>query len=187
MPNTTQAERAGRDRRLNIRLSDAEMDVLERATSLAGVTKTAYIVSLITGQKAFPAKERSVEKVEHSGRSRRLSVRFNDAETDMLNLSAKKAGMTKTAYLSSLVTGEHNFIVVDNDILRQTLLELVRQGTNLNQIAYQLNLLAKSPYLEGRELLVDGAIKDLNLSFDARNDAYQEVINLLGQLNDKRV
>jgi len=69
-------------------------------------------------------------------RSERLSLGLTPAEKDMISKGAKEAGMSRTDFILASVKGTRIVVITS---LQEGLLELNRQGCNLNQMARCLN------------------------------------------------
>lgn len=69
-------------------------------------------------------------------RSERLSLGLTREEKNMISDGAKEAGMSRTDFVISSVKGTKVVVIT---ALPEMLLELSRQGNNLNQIARRLN------------------------------------------------
>lgn len=69
-------------------------------------------------------------------RSERLSLGLTPDEKDMIRKGAKEAGMSQTDFILASVKGTRIVVITS---LQEGLLELNRQGCNLNQMARCLN------------------------------------------------
>lgn len=78
-------------------------------------------------------------KLDSDGKSERVTFRLTPKEKNLLDKKAKKAGMNRSEYLSSLLLGKQTFVDVDTKELTNLYTELAREGNNLNQIAAALN------------------------------------------------
>lgn len=73
----------------------------------------------------------------------RFEMRLSEADARLLEERAHERGLTKTAYVLSLLHARPRLLAPDRDALRAVRLELARQGNNLNQIAHRLNALGR--------------------------------------------
>ena len=69
-------------------------------------------------------------------RSERLCLGLTPAEKNMISTAAKEAGMSQTDFLVASVKGTRIVVIT---ALPELLLELSRQGNNLNQVTRCLN------------------------------------------------
>lgn len=73
-------------------------------------------------------------------RSRRLEIRVTDSELAAIDAAAKRAGMTRTAYIVAAATGaDVSPVVVDVEPLRQTARKWSGVASNINQLARAAN------------------------------------------------
>lgn len=72
-----------------------------------------------------------------------LSIRFTEAQYELLTEGDKKAHLPRTKYIRQLITNKHPKIhyevVYGSEELLHTIGHLGKIGSNLNQIAYHLN------------------------------------------------
>lgn len=83
-------------------------------------------------QAAITAPPRKINRK----RTERLSLGLTPEEKDLINTIAKEAGVSRTDLIINSVQGKHIIMISG---LPEVLLELSRQGNNLNQIARRLN------------------------------------------------
>ena len=83
-------------------------------------------------------------------------------------------GVTKTDYVTAALEGTVLLPAADRDLLRALLLELARQGNNLNQVAHRLNALSRVDPLGCAD-----AIASVSESQAARVEAYRAVRDAL--------
>ena len=82
-------------------------------------------------------------------REKVISVRFGEDELATVDARAQDAGVERSAYLRCCATGVR-VVGIDRDLLRQVLLELKREGSNLNQLAHACN--RDAAMVSGREI-----------------------------------
>lgn len=72
-----------------------------------------------------------------------LSIRFTEAQYELLTEDAQKAHLPRTEYIRQLITNRHPKIhyevVYNSEQLLHTIGDLGKIGSNLNQIAHHLN------------------------------------------------
>ncbi len=68
-------------------------------------------------------------------RSRRVQVRLTDDEYEYFEYNVERTGLTKEAYLRSLIMNKIPKTEKDNEINRNIISQLYAIGNNLNQIA----------------------------------------------------
>lgn len=83
-------------------------------------------------QAAVTAPPRKINR-KHT---ERLSLGLTPEEKDLINTIAMEAGISRTDLIVHAVQGKHVIMITG---LPEVLLELSRQGNNLNQIARRLN------------------------------------------------
>ena len=98
----------------------------------------------------------------------RLHIRLTPSQDRALSERARAAGVTKTDYVTAALEGTVLLPAADRDLLRALLLELARQGNNLNQVAHRLNALGCAD-----------AIASVSESQAARVEAYRAVRDAL--------
>ena len=98
----------------------------------------------------------------------RLHIRLTLSER------ARAAGVTKTDYVTAALERTVLLPAADRDLLRALLLELARQGNNLNQVAHRLNALSRVDPLGCAD-----AIASVSESQAARVEAYRAVRDAL--------
>ena len=69
-------------------------------------------------------------------RSRQLMLRLSEREYNQAKCKIRESGMKQQDYLLDAILGKR---IVNLEELRDLILELKRQGVNLNQIAKQMN------------------------------------------------
>lgn len=93
----------------------------------------------------FKKKNQNIEKDEkvvdpprkaNRRRTERLCLGLTPEEKELINNAAKVAGMSRTDYILNSVKGTRVVVITS---LQEVLIELSRQGNNLNQIARCLN------------------------------------------------
>lgn len=79
--------------------------------------------------------------VEPGGRGRRIEVRVSDRELSRIKSRARRHCMTVSAYVrdAALRADGAHMVEVDVSLLREVHANLKRAGSNVNQIARQLN------------------------------------------------
>lgn len=110
-----------RERKITVKLSDADCDRLARKCGEHGLT----IGELI-------------EKQEAKGRKRnvQINIRISEAEAEQLRKKVEQSGMSQQEYILSCVL---NKPITNTDGIKELIPELKRVGNNLNQIAHALN------------------------------------------------
>ncbi len=73
-----------------------------------------------------------------------LSVRATEEEKDAIDRSARGAGLSRSRYLArTVLEGKYPLTLPDREELRRVRLLLEKAGVNLNQIARQMNAVAR--------------------------------------------
>lgn len=100
----------------------------------------------------------------HDLKSERLVVRISPRDSARLGRAAASAGLTKSEYVRSLIGEEHLEVLrldIDPSLLSSLLLEMKRQGNNLNQLAMRAN---RSDFIDPSE--VSAALRSCKASAD---------------------
>ena len=107
-----------RERKITVKLSDADCDRLARKCGEHGLTIG--------------------EKQEAKGRKRnvQINIRISEAEAEQLRKKVEQSGMSQQEYILSCVL---NKPITNTDGIKELIPELKRVGNNLNQIAHALN------------------------------------------------
>lgn len=90
-------------------------------------------------------------------RDKRIYVRLSKSEKEKLIKRAKAEGVSLSTYLRKSMLGER--IVSKTDV--QTVFELKKIGTNLNQLAKNINTLPVNEYILESINTIDTYIKEL--------------------------
>lgn len=90
-------------------------------------------------------------------RDKRIYVRLSKSEKEKLIKRAKAEGVSLSTYLRKSMLGER--IVSKTDV--QTVFELKKIGTNLNQLAKHINTLPVNEYILESINTIDTYIKEL--------------------------
>lgn len=80
--------------------------------------------------------------MDRNGKTERLVVRMSRDDMSALAAAASSAGLSKSEYVRSLIGGERLEVLrldIDPEVLPALLLEMKRQGNNLNQLAMRAN------------------------------------------------
>jgi len=110
------------------------------------------------------------KKSETRQRDAQIKLRCTAAEFNAIAAKADAAGLSVAAYLRAAATGSagpraQKKLPVDAVLMRQVLAQLGKLGSNMNQIAYQLNAFgADALDQDFRQALREwGAVRDLML------------------------
>lgn len=128
----------------NMRLTPEECNVLECRSAELGMSKSDYIRSLIAQDSNLNNQrgETDLPSFADKRRKNRVDVMFSDAELAKVDNVSAALGVTRSAYIRSLIGKQRIRSVsvnVDKDKFTTLLHELRKQGVNLNQIAYRMN------------------------------------------------
>ena len=122
-----------RERKITVKLSDADCDRLARKCGEHGLTIGELIENFV-GSKRMS----EIEKQEAKGRKRnvQINIRISEAEAEQLRKKVEQSGMSQQEYILSCVL---NKPITNTDGIKELIPELKRVGNNLNQIAHALN------------------------------------------------
>lgn len=130
--------------RICIRLTDKELAAVKKAAAESGRTVSEFArAQLLQHGRTEPkagllrlAKGNAGEK-----RNVKISVRLTQEERAWIDERAAWMGCTPTELIRKLMFSNEDIapVVIDTKALRQTYLELHRQGVNLNQLMTYLN------------------------------------------------
>ncbi|GHT79327.1 hypothetical protein FACS1894104_3860 [Actinomycetota bacterium] len=125
------------------------------------------------------------DKDASPARSCRFNIRLTQAEADVLDARAKAAHMTKTAFITSLISDSNKrFINIDKTELAKVKRELAAQGNNLNQAIRAINAsLISEDYDEQQQMMHVGLsiiINENNERLAAYHD-FSEFISRVGR------
>ena len=128
----------------NMRLTPEECNVLECRSAELGMSNRDYIRSLIAQDSSLDNQrgETDLSFFGDKRRKNRVDVMFTDAELAKVDSVSAALGVTRSAYIRSLIGKQRIRSVsvnVDKDKFTTLLHELRKQGVNLNQIAYRMN------------------------------------------------
>jgi uncharacterized protein (DUF1778 family) len=133
-----------RDKWIKVRLSETELAAIKKAAAESGRTVSEFArARLLQHDRTEPkaglirlAKGNAGEK-----RNVKISVRLTEEERAWINERAAWMGCTSTELIRKLMFSNEDIapVVIDTEALRQTYLELHRQGVNLNQLMTYLN------------------------------------------------
>ena len=133
-----------RDKWIKARLSETELAAIKKAAAESGRTVSEFArARLLQHDRTEPkaglirlAKGNAGEK-----RNVKISVRLTEEERAWINERAAWMGCTPTELIRKLMFSNEDIapVVIDTEALRQTYLELHRQGVNLNQLMTYLN------------------------------------------------
>lgn len=133
-----------RDKWIKVRLSETELAAIKKAAAESGRTVSEFArARLLQHDRTEPkaglirlAKGNAGEK-----RNVKISVRLTEEERAWINERAAWMGCTPTELIRKLMFSNEDIapVVIDTEALRQTYLELHRQGVNLNQLMTYLN------------------------------------------------
>lgn len=132
-----------RERKITVKLSDADCDRLARKCGEHGLTIGElienFVGDLVGGTYSNGSDEMSeIEKQEAKGRKRnvQINIRISEAEAEQLRKKVEQSGMSQQEYILSCVL---NKPITNTDGIKELIPELKRVGNNLNQIAHALN------------------------------------------------
>ena len=102
---------------------------------------------------------------ENRKRDKTLTVRLTESEKALIEKKAKRANMNLTEYI--IAVSKKSKINVAEDT-KQQLVELIRMGNNINQIAMKIN---------------SGAISSYNFAevIDMQRKIYEQMLELVGK------
>lgn len=133
-----------RDKWIKVRLSETELAAIKKAAAESGRTVSEFArARLLQHDRTEPkaglirlAKGNAGEK-----RNVKISVRLTEEERAWINERAAWMGCAPTELIRKLMFSNEDIapVVIDTEALRQTYLELHRQGVNLNQLMTYLN------------------------------------------------
>lgn len=133
-----------RDKWIKVRLSETELAAIKKAAAESGRTVSEFArARLLQHDRTEPkaglirlAKGNAGEK-----RNVKISVRLTEEERAWINERAAWMGCTPTELIRKLMFSNEDIapVVIDTEALRQTYLELHRQGVNLNQLMTYLH------------------------------------------------
>ena len=106
-----------RERKITVKLSDADCDRLARKCGEHGLT---------IGEQEAKGRKRNVQ----------INIRISEAEAEQLRKKVEQSGMSQQEYILSCVL---NKPITNTDGIKELIPELKRVGNNLNQIAHALN------------------------------------------------
>lgn len=129
--------------------------------------------------------ESKFENVPASGRTRNMPMSFRATEGERAAIvelvSASK--MTFTNYVIwSLLDADKTIYAIDQNELNSIRLELARQGNNINQIAYSLNVLMGKSNNATEEMLEDTLGMILQLQ-NEQLETYRSVMALQSKIH----
>lgn len=90
----------------------------------------------------IPVDSTGIQARKKDGKSVRFECRMSPREAAVLDRSARRAGLSKSDYVRSLVDGRTVHLLqlnIDGERFDALLHELKKSGTNVNQIARRLN------------------------------------------------
>lgn len=162
----------------NMRLSPSEVAILEQRALDKGLSKSDYIRFLIAQDNSSCATAENESDSSFSSddakRKNRINVTLSDAELAKADKAANALGITRSAYIRSLI-GKQRIKSITLNIDEQRFVELLhelrKQGVNLNQLAYRMNA--------GLNVTND----ELQDVMQAHNKATSEVMKFLNEVN----
>lgn len=128
-------------------LPETKAQLQEAAMRLYGQPNASLLVrSLIAAHLVKPNTKQHVKQIDLSGEMIRVELRLPAATVNAISDLAEKHFSTRNYYINDLIfshLGNPQLLTDEIEVLRRSNYELVKIGTNLNQIAKAFNLLVK--------------------------------------------
>ena len=160
-------------KQLCISITDAQYEELEKE-SIKNHYSMSEVIRFELSKRAHISNEMPTYL---NNETTHLHIKMLTSEKQELCKKASDCGLSMSSYVRHQCLNEtENLIVVDTDELRATVRELIRQGTNLNQIAKRLNELSKNDMT-----VSDCFPKNLDKTLDSINDLVLEIKSILAK------
>ena len=186
----------GRNRQVNFRLTEDQYETFRSKAALAGLSMTDYFMACcIDGKTTFrllkvpgiPVERDQNPPKGFDDREKRTAsifVRVTPSEKKFIRDSAARAGMTESRFVVTRTVNAPIRFIGDPEFFRSFFTELNRQGTNLNQLAAQVNRLSAIGWredvsAEAIDALVSDITRDNERTRAMLNDALMRTRELM--------